>query len=57
MRGEVFIPLDVFQRENAAREERGEPRFANPRNAAAGAIVNSIRSSSLGESSTCSSTI
>jgi len=38
VRGEVFIPLDVFQRENAVREERGEPRFANPRKAAAGAI-------------------
>lgn len=38
VRGEVFIPLDVFQRTNAEREEQGEPRFANPRNAAAGAI-------------------
>ena len=38
VRGEVFIPLDVFQRTNAEREELGEPRFANPRNAAAGAI-------------------
>src|SRR5690349_14744351 len=35
VRGEVFIPLDVFQRTNAEREEAGEPRFANPRNAAA----------------------
>ena len=38
VRGEVFIPLDVFQNTNAEREEQGEPRFANPRNAAAGAI-------------------
>jgi DNA ligase (NAD+) len=38
VRGEVFIPLDVFQRTNTEREEAGEPRFANPRNAAAGAI-------------------
>ena len=38
VRGEVFIPLEVFQRTNAEREEAGEPRFANPRNAAAGAI-------------------
>jgi DNA ligase (NAD+) len=38
VRGEVFIPLDVFRRTNAEREEAGEPRFANPRNAAAGAI-------------------
>jgi len=38
VRGEVFIPLEVFQRTNSEREEAGEPRFANPRNAAAGAI-------------------
>ncbi len=38
VRGEAFIPLEVFQRTNAEREEAGEPRFANPRNAAAGAI-------------------
>jgi DNA ligase (NAD+) len=38
VRGEVFIPLEVFQKTNAEREEQGEPRFANPRNAAAGAI-------------------
>ena len=38
VRGEVFIPLDVFEKTNAEREEQGEPRFANPRNAAAGAI-------------------
>ena len=38
VRGEAFIPRDVFERTNAEREEQGEPRFANPRNAAAGAI-------------------
>jgi len=38
VRGEVFIPLEVFQKTNEEREELGEPRFANPRNAAAGAI-------------------
>jgi DNA ligase (NAD+) len=38
VRGEVFIPREVFERTNAEREEAGEPRFANPRNAAAGAI-------------------
>jgi len=38
VRGEVFLPRDVFERTNAEREEAGEPRFANPRNAAAGAI-------------------
>jgi DNA ligase (NAD+) len=38
VRGEVFLPRDVFEKTNAEREEQGEPRFANPRNAAAGAI-------------------
>lgn len=38
VRGEVFIPRNVFERINADREEQGEPKFANPRNAAAGAI-------------------
>jgi DNA ligase (NAD+) len=38
VRGEVFIPLDVFRKTNAEREEQGEPRYANPRNAASGAI-------------------
>ena len=38
VRGEVFIPREVFDKTNAEREEAGEPRFANPRNAAAGAI-------------------
>jgi DNA ligase (NAD+) len=38
VRGEVFIPRDVFEKTNAEREEQGEVRFANPRNAASGAI-------------------
>jgi DNA ligase (NAD+) len=38
VRGEAFIPRRVFERTNAEREEQGEPRFANPRNAAAGTI-------------------
>src|SRR5215217_3726558 len=38
VRGEVFIPREVFERTNAEREELGLPRFANARNAAAGAI-------------------
>jgi DNA ligase (NAD+) len=38
VRGEVFIPRKVFERINADREEAGEPRFANARNAAAGTI-------------------
>ena len=38
VRGEVFIPRSDFEQINLEREEQGEPRFANPRNAAAGAI-------------------
>lgn len=38
VRGEVFLPLEPFQRLNAEREEAGEQPFANPRNAAAGSI-------------------
>jgi len=38
VRGEVFIPRGVFEQINSEREEQGETRFANPRNAAAGAI-------------------
>src|SRR2546428_4494421 len=33
-----FIPRSVFERINAEREEEGETRFANPRNAASGTI-------------------
>jgi len=38
VRGEAFIPRKVFERINADREQADEPRFANPRNAAAGTI-------------------
>ena len=38
VRGEVFMPRSVFEKLNAAREERGEALFANPRNAAAGSL-------------------
>lgn len=38
VRGEVFLPRNVFERINAEREEQGEAKFANPRNAAAGTI-------------------
>ncbi|WP_017306310.1 NAD-dependent DNA ligase LigA [Spirulina subsalsa] len=38
VRGEVFLPLDEFQRINQQREITGESQFANPRNAAAGTL-------------------
>ncbi len=38
VRGEVFYPTAGFQRLNRDREEAGEYVFANPRNAAAGAL-------------------
>ncbi len=38
VRGEAFIPRNVFEQINAEREEEGEAKFANPRNAAAGTI-------------------
>ncbi|MBI2401018.1 MAG: NAD-dependent DNA ligase LigA [Deltaproteobacteria bacterium] len=37
-RGEVFLPLAAFKKLNRERQARGEPLFANPRNAAAGSI-------------------
>lgn len=36
--GEIFMPKKVFAELNAEREKRGAAIFANPRNAAAGAI-------------------
>ena len=38
VRGEAYLPRKVFERINREREEAGEPRFANPRNAAAGTL-------------------
>ena len=38
VRGEIYLPRAVFARFNQEREDAGEPPFANPRNAAAGAV-------------------
>ena len=38
IRGEVFMPKKSLQNLNKEREEKGEPLFANARNAAAGSI-------------------
>ncbi|PYN41011.1 MAG: DNA ligase (NAD(+)) LigA, partial [Candidatus Rokuibacteriota bacterium] len=38
VRGEVFMPREEFARLNRTLEEAGTPTFANPRNAAAGAV-------------------
>lgn len=40
VRGEIYLPRKAFERTNAERQEAGEPLFANPRNAAAGALRN-----------------
>ncbi len=38
VRGEIYMSKLAFQKVNREREERGEPLFANPRNAAAGSL-------------------
>ena len=38
VRGEAFLPLDVFESINQERSKSGEALFANPRNAAAGTL-------------------
>ena len=38
VRGECYMPRASFNQVNIARQENGEPEFANPRNAAAGTL-------------------
>lgn len=38
VRGEAFLPLEVFKQINQERQQAGESLFANPRNAAAGTL-------------------
>lgn len=38
IRGEVYMNIDEFERINRERQQKGEPIFANPRNAASGSV-------------------
>ncbi len=38
VRGEIFMPIDAFEALNTAREQEGEPLFANARNSTAGTL-------------------
>lgn len=44
IRGEIFLPKNEFERINVERELEDLPKFANPRNAAAGSIRQKDRS-------------
>lgn len=38
IRGEIFFPLEAFNKANEERRENGEQEFANPRNSASGTL-------------------
>lgn len=38
IRGEIFFPLEAFNKTNEERRENGEAEFANPRNSASGTL-------------------
>ncbi len=38
IRGEIFLPIEGFNRMNVIRKSKGEPLYSNPRNTAAGSI-------------------
>ena len=38
VRGEIYLPFKSFKKINQEREKKGEPLFANPRNAASGSL-------------------
>lgn len=38
VRGEIYLPFKSFEKINQEREKKGEPLFANPRNAASGSL-------------------
>ena len=38
IRGEIYMPLAVFEALNESQEAAGLPRYANPRNTAAGSL-------------------
>ena len=38
VRGEIYMPISSFNKLNEERLKKGEPEFANPRNAAAGSV-------------------
>ncbi len=38
VRGEIYLPVSTFEALNAAQEAAGLPRYANPRNTAAGSL-------------------